>query len=1187
MTDKIIIFNTTLEDDSADIKDDKELFYEEWGGSRYTADTFYQMIKYENDNSFTNSTINTVLIRQIIDYITPIIEFIPLEEKVERVVYKNIRPKKADIKISTVKKKITFKVENNIYCRVNKSNKDNYIVVSKGSTIDIIGFELNKNIKKHSAYIYHYFTNLENGIKTRDLINAGVITLFNYLDNSYFDFGANVDFSPNVFYFDDIKGDITSVLNMIIKLIKVATDYYDKNNNNLYKTIHLLGFNWFNNIKPINQKSLQTPKCETTIKKMNSILEMDFCYSNNDNIIQNLYNTGYYEYYNKLKIGDTDTYSKLKYMMTKREDMIKQANLIHQKKYKKKKSYVGMTDADIAKIIALNVAIDNDDKAEIKAALAKKPTVCEHLIHKAELLLKDEGKTIVQKNTIIRNSLLSHYADTILDGYFCKLCGEELAKMDFTSQINQETRREYTNESYNELQIKIYREISYIVTNFVDFGKSHMHSISGIIKNITDVVKEEIHTIEIGLLKIKTLQANEVDFTLGIYIYIYAFAFISQLIYLNDTIAFKKSLFHGGRVIVQKVTKVKKVPKIEKTSQKIEKKLENTAVNGKNLQKIINNAILILTKIKSNDIQKSKVISSSSVKDLFLKAYRWVLNINYSTMEYSKAGYWSENNNIIDYFVYAWMRDQKRVPRVKGKPPLESSEAQVAIMGRSFKTIESDLTKGVDIYDTIVKPEKWSDNPYYNDSLLAVYDYINGQLYLENALAQNSALTEYYKKYAYLHELQREVQKQNKIREIAPFSRMPIIPYKSTKNITVVDFCNCPDSKYFYKKINKLGNVSGVKREYSHKDIKDWIEVKDYKKINEYNSWVVVDITCPCKKRKNESSNISVFYKFYEYKCPVGDIHEFTLKNNTECGKCHFTQDFMDNLNPAYYKKYVNVYETIKKQQLSDIKQAKHIDKKSTKKDIVFTKWVKDLSAIKKLVNLLGLSPNLVNNLGLYENKEWTKNITDLSIGLTENEILKQNGNLYMHYLFIIRTYYFVRGSEQSASVPEYLEDFLRGFSNIGLVEKFPMINENFQDMYNYYKKHMSAELNTNFLLHSIANTLMQILAIYERNNLAAAGKKFVRLIFDKMISVEKKLTKFDITKILKFGRKVDVDEDDIDVVDFEVVDPNADFEIIDVEKDYDEEAEQDIFSINDIDIEMGEEMDEDNLYTDVQDRMN
>jgi hypothetical protein len=1168
MIDKIIIFNTeSLEGDYNANKGDKERFYEEWNGSKHTADTFYQMIKYENDNTFTDSTINTVLIRQLIEYITPIIEFIPIEEKVEKVIYNAIRQKKtADVKKPLSKKKIVFKVENNITCLVHKSKKGEYIVVSKGSTIDIIGFMLNKNITRNSAYIYNYITNLDNGIEIQDLINSGNITLFNYLNNSYFKFGAKVDFSQKMFYFDDVKKDITAVLNMIIKLIKAATDYYDKNTINLYKTIHLMGFN--GSLKPPVRETIK-PKCQTIINKMNKILEVDLCYDNHNNIVQNLYNTGYYEYFNKLNIGDVDTYSKLKYIMEKKENKIIQTNLVY-KQLTSNNKYKNVTDEDKAKIIAINDAINNDDKVAIKTALSKSPPVCKHLIYKGELLLKDDGKNEVEKNKIIRNSLISNYSDTTLfDGYFCKLCGEELAKIDYTPQIAVETRNEYTNETYNELQVKIYREISYIVTNFVDFGKTHMHSISGIIKNITDVIKGEMHSIEIGLLKIKTLQTNEVEFTLGIYIYIYAFAFISQLIYLNDTISFKKSLFHGGKVVVT-AAKVAKVT----TEPILAKKAENTITNEKNLQKIINSAIVILTKIKANDLQKSKVISSSSIKDLFLKAYRWVLNINYATMEYSTTGYWSQNNNIIDYFLYAHNRSLKS----KGNSP---ADPITAVLGRSYKTIEAELSKNVGIYDTIIKPIKWSDNPYYNDSLLAIYDYINEQLYLENVLAKNSSLINYYAKYSYLLELQKQVQKQNKIREIMPFSRMPVIPYKHVKSTSGIDFCNCPDSKYIYQKINNNGNTSGVKREVSNKDINDWLIVKDYKKINEFNAWVVVDITCPCKKSKS-TTLIDAFYNFYNLKCPVGDAHEFSIKNNTECSKCHITQDFIDNLNIAYYKKYKNVYEATKIKELSEFKLVKSNVKGKTA--VKFPKYVKDLSAIKKLVLLLNINPNLINNLGLYEKQEWTKNKfdMDLSVGITEMERLKQNNNLYAHYLFIIRTYYFVRGSDQSTTIPDYLVDFIKSFSNVGLIEKFPMINENFQDMYSYYKKHMSASLNTNFLLHSIASTLLQILAIYEKNSLAVVGKKFIKLLFDKMIDNEKKLTKFDIHKILRFGRKLE--SDDSPDAEIETTEIKGDYDIVDadIDVDYEEDdAEKDIFSIGDMDVEM----DDDNLYNDVEDR--
>jgi hypothetical protein len=129
----------------------------------------------------------------------------------------------------------------------------------------------------------------------------------------------------------------------------------------------------------------------------------------------------------------------------------------------------------------------------------------------------------------------------------------------------------------------------------------------------------------------------------------------------------------------------------------------------------------------------------------------------------------------------------------------------------------------------------------------------------------------------------------------------------------------------------------------------------------------------------------------------------------------------------------------------------------------------------------------------------------------------------------------------------------------------------------------MSAAINTNFLLYSISKTLLDILAIFEKNSLATAGKKFIKLLFDKIIDVEKKLTKFDIRKILKFGKNTDVDVN-VNEVDVEVTDTSGDYDIVNIDVDIyeDEDAEVDIFSINDMDVEM----DDDNLYNDVEDRM-
>ena len=58
-----------------------------------------------------------------------------------------------------------------------------------------------------------------------------------------------------------------------------------------------------------------TPKCSPLVDKLGALLNMDLCYRDRANIIHNIFNSGYYAYYNKLELtNDPNIFDELKYI---------------------------------------------------------------------------------------------------------------------------------------------------------------------------------------------------------------------------------------------------------------------------------------------------------------------------------------------------------------------------------------------------------------------------------------------------------------------------------------------------------------------------------------------------------------------------------------------------------------------------------------------------------------------------------------------------------------------------------------------------------------------------------------------------------------------------------------------------------------------------------------------------------
>jgi hypothetical protein len=1309
--EQIVIFNTEpTQSDIADIgiKNEKEIFIHELKQHGVkNAELFYDMVTYDNEHIFIDSTIDVVLFQQLVTYITPIIKDIPRRTSALSLSSKRKHDTKSKVKTETIINEvgITFSVGEDTTCLFNGTE----IIAPKYSNINVIGVKLKQQFQKVYQYILHYILYSD----PKDLILSGVVSLLMQLTDNYFIFDKSINIKipteSDIILFT--KATTQSTLKSIIDAIKIFRYYNNANTALLYKNIIRTDF-----FKQDIPKPITDVKCSPFINNLSKLLGINICYGNIVTTANSIFNIGYYDYYNKLCLTNNKIFhDELKYEYDKRKEKEKtnadiierrleliQKNKISIAKFDKTEGLsdkqIKIVEQEYKKLLSTSVvpeiqlvndlsnAIRSHDKSEIKTLVNKLISidtdksskseypiryiiknniniVCYHVIIKAQLLLKDY-KDVLEENRIIRETLVTEYSISEDNGYFCKVCGEKIDESRDSDGVTVETKLKYSSSSFDQLYLTINREVVYIINNFVNFGGEHKYAIIDIVTNLTNVLKPVIYDIEASLLKIKTIGQENLSETLNIYIYIYTFAFITQLIYINDSITFKQTMFYGSasRFItndnspyfddnngeqlvidggnsgspyldddnndnssslfitngddngsspfitnggnsgspfitnggsnndnigspfitnggkapakVSKKAPAKSQQNTDKTpasSANLDKvltsKTENTKQNAKRLQNLINIALSILIKLKRNEIQKSKIIKMDNLKIIFLEAYKWIIGIKYTVSSVSTESYWNSNNNLLEYIFYGF---NKTVTTAAGKDNYKK------VFGRTKEDID---TNPKNIYDNIQKPESWGTDSYYYESLISVYDYINDKMYLEN-ISNSPSLEKYYKKYEHLLAIDKQKRKENK--QLSPLISIPYIKY--IPDTTTVKFQSCKNADYVYIKLDKHGNLTKETMVLQSEDIKTWLEDRNYKKLVEFKQWYLTEVKCKdSHKGKKVPDKIIAFYDFYKDKCPMGDLHNFVDNGESHCTKCKITREKIDEFDITYYNKYVAEYDKFRK---IDADKGAILPKPKPQKEkqIEFPKWVINNKSVIKLALLLKISPNTINNIGMYEKQEYDKDKFEKGTlhNDTPEEFIKRNNNLFDYYLFIIQSYYKLRGSEFLIDIPNFIKKFLIKYSNANLSTKLEFINKDFLIKYAYYKKKLNPEIFSNFLLNSIAETLLTIASKFETKSLKVMGVEFVRILFDEILVFEKHLTIY-ITKKLSYTESAETEDPYFESYSPDGDDlPDGDVSVMPKSIEDEEYEIVDPFSIADMDVEY----DEENLYKDVADKI-
>jgi hypothetical protein len=183
------------------------------------------------------------------------------------------------------------------------------------------------------------------------------------------------------------------------------------------------------------------------------------------------------------------------------------------------------------------------------------------------------------------------------------------------------------------------------------------------------------------------------------------------------------------------------------------------------LQQIINDGLLIVKKIKYTDVKKTNYISMDNVKLIFLKAYRWILNINFAKSQIDNEQYLIQNS-ILYYLIFAYNMSNPKTPIMNKEPNIftitEKDKSQLKnILGRDYGKVNDEISLlNKSIFETIPEIKVLGKTA---DGFNMVYDYIKDQLFLERVAPQSEALTKWIEKYKFLHEQEYNNKMTNKL----------------------------------------------------------------------------------------------------------------------------------------------------------------------------------------------------------------------------------------------------------------------------------------------------------------------------------------------------------------------------------------------------------------------------------------
>jgi hypothetical protein len=610
--------------------------------------------------------------------------------------------------------------------------------------------------------------------------------------------------------------------------------------------------------------------------------------------------------------------------------------------YHLSKSFLDVTDDRLkAAIIAIERSIPKDQT--LGNSLIE-GGVCPHVYKKGKVSLKDFGKPWLQDN--LKKEIVQHYSlPGTTDGYFCGICGEQLAEADnegIASFIGGE--RVSNNMIDDPVQTMIWKESMYIISTYIKFNTPIPVKalVSSIAKGLRNVISEQ----EAKLFRSRTNTADSIKDTLNIYSCIYVYAVICAMMLTNpnkmmfgrdkpevrtdrrdkgfkDTSNKEDPLKPPGESsLVEDTLKPPGESSLVKSNNKsrigaadnnrrIARKNRRTYRGGKTTKDIklyerfiLTTALNLIMVTKDSTIKRLTYMNSEVVKQIFLKtAYPWAkkysrpIKVNKQDQQLA-----DKTQNIIDMDpFYEYLYYAKRLAYNSGSDKhYPSSIGDVhAVLGRSIDEVAAEMKLGTSLYSTVKVPPKWDFNDelydsYTYESFQSVYKYLHEELYLKNFVPRHPQVSEYYEYNKKMTDLQDKIFiRYDKLKTRSMFQIQMVNDITmmfgdfSPSKLDLAKFY-CPSGtkhkigKYVYK--TKTGDV-----ELDNKTIESWVTKKDVQNLAKFTTYKLVNEKCSlCNKliRSASSSEKSdtALYTMFNKKDNISAFYQYYASRCPEDG---------------------------------------------------------------------------------------------------------------------------------------------------------------------------------------------------------------------------------------------------------------------------------------------------------------
>jgi hypothetical protein len=727
--------------------------------------------------------------------------------------------------------------------------------------------------------------------------------------------------------------------------------------------------------------------------------------------------------------------------MTQRDSMIAEYNLL--------KPFIGKK---------------KDDKEFPLCKVCEYPLICGHIIEEIELnIAKMSPKAI-------REKMLKYIGDaSIEDKYFCKHCGEHILDV-LQIEVNdfmEENMPGYGEHQIDSLKSIIWNEISYLVYNRINF--QNIYSVKNLIQHIADNIYEFVYDVEKKLNKAKTNTPDMIEERVRLYTIIYGLSNLINLIKNNSgKLWFAES----------KSTKQQKAGKID-------------------LGTLFTQAMKILVDSKNISIRKFN-ISNPNLLIFLKKAYLSLVGTSWIE-KIPTTQTWIPSDPFFKYIV--------RTCEIFADSKAGYNKEQITTY---FTKTEKELKSGIGLYEYVKSPFKSSPKNIpkeVNDELFRIYWQMNFEqmfVSINNGVYKESRYQGKYNDRQVATDrsivpLERLIFDYYRIIQSPVFFQFPLVNTRKYCDIVI----NMADIYDVNGKKHKWGiyvfSVGNKKMELTKKDVAAMIGSENYEKMEliDYKCTVCSQYASKATGKNiegilDELDKIQNFFRYFEYRCPIGEVHEWSTGDSNEviiCKHCHISKKKYQENDESYYNKHVSKYD----KRTSDVKYSEPIVPKEKDVTSFVNKWNFNTNIITELAKVSDKKYNVLANLGFTEGIEYDHIVSGAANPSLKLKPSKYHMNRISGYInLLIREYNILKSRSFVKTVPTAIKAMIKDYQF--KPEELPAILVEYEEHINEFDRNVKKGF------YFVMDSLYKTIYLMYKSPKNSVLKVFGEYIFEKII---------------------------------------------------------------------------------------